>query len=416
MEIKDMVAALEVATAEVKALKEKHALEAKASGDALAETKAKLADAEAKADDLQKQIETLDEGVKEVQAKMARPNYGREDDAPKSLGAAYIASDVYAEVKAVERGNDRPFEIKDITGTVGSALALARADRDDTLYRTIGGMRQLRIADLIPGIPVSSGSVDIFRQTGFTNNAGPQQPDTPNAAVGAGELQAKPKSNLSFSPVTIPIRTIAAYIRASRQVLSDAPLLAGVIDRELSYMLQLEEDAQLLYGDGTNQNMTGLMIDPGVLSVGGIATGTPAAEVPAAMIDKVLEAITAVNVSEYSNVNGILIHPSDWRVIRSARSASGEWLTTPFSATNPEPPQLWGVPVIQTTAINVGEFLLGDWSIGAQRYVREGVSIRVTENYNDDFVRNALVVLGEFRAALGVSRPLAFRKGSFVVA
>jgi len=277
-------------------------------------------------------------------------------------------------------------------------------------------MRSLRIADLIPGVPVSSGSVEIFRQTGFTNNAGPQQPATANAAVGAGELQAKPKSSLAFAPVTIPIRTIAAYIRASRQVLSDAPMLAGVIDRELSYMLQLEEDAQLLYGDGTNQNMTGLMVDSGVQSVGQIANGTDPEDVPAAMIEKVLEAIGAVNDDEYGNVNGVVMHPSDWRTIRSAKASDGHWLTTPYAATNSEPPSLWGVPVITTTAITAGDFILGDWSLGAQRYTREGVTIRTTENYNDDFVRNALVILGEFREALGVSRPLAFRKGEFTVA
>lgn len=415
MELKDMVAALEAATAEVKALKDQHATEAKQNGEALTETKAALAEAEKKADDLAKQIETLDAGIKDVQAKMARPNFGRDDEV-KTMGAAYIQSDVYREVKETNRGNDKPFEIKDISGVTGSALALARPDRDNTLYRTIGGMRTLRIADLIPGIPVSSGSVEIFRQTGFTNNAGPQQAATsPSTAVGGGELQPKNKSSLAFSSVTVAIRTIASYVRASRQVLSDAPMLAGVIDRELSYMLQLEHDAQLLFGDGTGQNLLGIMNDTGVLSVGGVATGTASDDVPAAMMDKVLEAITAVNVSEYGNVNGIVMHPTDWSTIRSAKASDGHWLTTPFAATNPEPPQLWGVPVITTTAMSVGDFILGDWSLGAQRYVREGVSIRTSENYNDDFVRNALVILGEFREAVAVSRPLAFRKGEFTV-
>jgi HK97 family phage major capsid protein len=192
-------------------------------------------------------------------------------------------------------------------------------------------------------------------------------------------------------------------------------MLAGVIDRELSYMLQLEHDAQLLYGDGTGQNMTGLLVDSGVLSVGGIDAGTVAADVPAAMMDKVLEAITAVQVSDYSNVNGIVMHPSDWSTIRAAKASDGHWLTAPFAATTAEPPQLWNVPVITTTAITPGDFILGDWAIGAQRYTREGVTIRTSENFNDDFVRNALVILGEFREALGVSRPLAFRKGSFEV-
>ena len=423
METKELQEAIKTASDEVKSLIEKQANEVKTQGEALAETKTalkaaetKLADAEKQMGEYKSQIENLDKGMKDVQAKMARPGFGRGDDEPKTLGAAYIKSDVYAEAKSANRWNTSPFEVKDITGTTGSALALARPDRDPTLYRTIGGMRSLRIADLIPSVPTSSGSVDVFRQTGFTNEAGPQEAaSSPSSAVGGGELQPKPKSSLAFTEVTIPIRTIATYVRTSRQVLADAPMLAGVIDRELSYMLQLEHDAQLLYGDGAGQNMTGLLVDGGVQSVGEIASGTSAADRPAAMLDKVLEAITAVNVSDYSNVNGIVMHPTDWRTIRSAKASDGHWLTTPFAATNPEPPQLWGVPVITTTAINVGDFVLGDWQIGAQRYTREGVTIRTSENFNDDFVRNALVILGEFREALGVSRPLAFRKGAFTV-
>lgn len=408
--------ALEAASAEVKGLIEKQADEIKAHGEANAETKAALEKAEAERKELAEQVGKLDAALKEVQAKHARPGNGRPDEV-KSMGEQFTASDDYVEAKTKGRFEMPFIHVKDITGTTGSALALARSDRDPTLYRTIGGMRTLRIADLIPGIPTSSGSVDVMRQNGFTNNAGPQEAASePSSAIGGGELQPKPKSSLAFTEVNIPIRTIATYVRTSRQVLSDAPMLAGVIDRELAYMLQLEHDAQLLYGDGTGQNMTGLMVDAGVQSVGQIASGTSAGDVPAAMIDKVLEAITAVNVSDYSNVNGIVMHPTDWSVIRSAKASDGHWLTSPFAPTGPNPPALWEVPVITTTAINVGDFILGDWQIGAQRYTREGVSIRTSENFNDDFVRNALVILGEFREALGVSRPLAFRKGSFTVA
>jgi HK97 family phage major capsid protein len=213
MEIKELQDAVKAASVEVKELIGKQADEVKTQGEALAETKAALANAEAKLGDYEAQIKTLDQGIKEVQAKMARPDFGRSEEKPVSLGAAYIASDVYAEAKSSDRWSTPGLEIKDITGTTGSALALARPDRDNTLYRTIGGMRSLRIADLIPSIPTSSGSVDVFRQTGFTNEAGPQQAASqPSSAVGGGELQPKNKSNLAFSPVTIAIRTIASYV------------------------------------------------------------------------------------------------------------------------------------------------------------------------------------------------------------
>jgi len=56
--------------------------------------------------------------------------------------------------------------------------------------------------------------------------------------------------------------------------------------------LFLESDAQLLFGDGTNQNLTGLMVDSDVSDIGELDSGTSAADVPAAMLDHIRKAVT----------------------------------------------------------------------------------------------------------------------------
>jgi HK97 family phage major capsid protein len=414
MELKDVKTALEAASAEVKEMVSKMEAETKANGEALTETKTKMEAAEAKAADLAKQVETLDAGLKDVQAKAARPGFGK--DEKKTLGQMFVESDVFAEVKQAQRGNGKPFEVKQITGTTGSALALIRPDRDPEVYRTIGGMRQIRIADLIPSVPTQSGAVEIMRQSGFTNQAGPQQAaSSPSSAQGGGEFLAKNQSNMTWELVTVPVRTIAHWVPASRQALSDAPMLQGLIDTELTYGLQLESDAQLLFGDGTGQNLTGIMNDAAINDIGELPIGTATADVPAAMIDHIRKGITACQLSKYYNVNGLVLNPEDWEILETAKATDGHYLRVPFAATAGDVPFMWRVPVIVTNAMTSGNFLLGDWTMGAKRYTREGVSVRVSESHSDYFVRNGVAVLAEYRECLAINRPKAFTKGQFSV-
>lgn len=416
MDTKELVDALNAANTELKNLRDKHADEVKQMGDAQAETKAAVEAQQQKFDDLVEQFKSVDEQLKEMQAQAKRPRFGGDGEA-KTLGDFFIESDVYEQVKSTSRGTNQPFECKDITGTTGSGGALIRPDRDPTVYRSIGGFRPIRIADLIPSVPTASGSVEIMRQTSFTNEAGPQQAASePSGAAGGGELELKAQSNMAWELVTVPVRTIAHWVPASRQALSDAAMLRGLIDTELTYGLQLESDAQLLLGDGTGQNLEGILEDSAINDVGEIAAGTDPEDVPAAMIDHIRAAVTECQKDEYYNINGVVLNPADWQTLETAKATDGHYLLVAFAATSPEAPSVWRIPVVVTNAMPEGQFLLGDWQIGATIYRREGVSVRVSESHADYFVRNGVVILAEERYCLAVNRPLAFCKGSFEVA
>jgi HK97 family phage major capsid protein len=88
----------------------------------------------------------------------------------------------------------------------------------------------------------------------------------------------------------------------------------------------------------------------------------------------------------------------------------------PFAATAGQAQEIWRVPVVVSNAMAEGEFLLGDWTIGAKIYAREGVSVRVSESHADYFVKNGVAILAEERYCLAVNRPKAFTKGAFTVA
>lgn len=389
METKELVEQLQAANTELKNIKAQAEKEAKAQGDAVAETKQALADAQAKYDD---QLKAMEEKLTsmEVEAKRFRSGVPGQR---KTMGAQFVASELFENELKSGTGFGKRFEAKDITNLAASANALVDNYRDPEVYRSVGGMRQLRVRDLLPQVPVSnSNAVEIMRYASVTDSAAPQQPSAANTAVGAGELQAKAKSDYTWQLVTVPVRTMAHHVIASRQVLSDAAQLQSLIDIELSYGLQLLSDEQILNGDGTNQSLTGILRDSSINNVGQIANGTAPADLPAAMIDHIRAAITECQKAEYYNINGLLLNPVDWQTLETAKATDGHYLLVAFAATSAETPTVWRIPVIVTNAIGVGNFLVGDWQMGAKLYVREGVSIRVSESHAELFTSNGVAI------------------------
>jgi HK97 family phage major capsid protein len=410
MDIKDLKAHLDTASAEMKSLVERQSDEIKAHGEASKQAAEQIAKADARMAEMAQELQAKEARLLEIEKKTSRPNYGSAEK-PKSLGQLYVESEAYTHAKSIGRGNNVPVEIerKDITSATGSAGALTDQFRNPEIYKNPD--RLLFIRQLVNRTPVTDSAVEIMRENVFTNNAAPQY-DVSGTPV--NQLVAKAKSDVTFSLETVPVRTIAHYMVASRQVLADAARLRNYIDNRLMYGLNLEFDSQMLYGDGLTENFKGLFVDAGVSDIGEIATGTSAADLPLAMIDHIRGAITELQVNDYYNVNGLIMNPVDWQTIETAKGSDGHyiWVTVP----NGGETQLWRVPVIVTNAVQAGDFLMGDWTMGATLYERESMAVRVADQHADLFVKNGIVLLGEERAAFAIELPKAFAKGQFTVA
>lgn len=404
MEIKDLSEAFEKNATEIKDAQAAIAKEVKENGAANAETKSALEAAQKEQAELKSTLEAMDKKLidLEIEAKRLKENSPRE---VKTAGDIFVQSEVYKGIKSANRGTDMPMEIetKDITTGASSAGALVDTYRDPTVYRDPN--RPTRIRDLISSVPSPTGAAEFMRQNVFTNNAGPQN----------GEFTAKGESNITWELVQLPGSTIAHWVPASRQALSDAPMLRSLIDVDLNYGLQLEADKQLLLGTGTGGDMTGLLVDADIPTVGEIASGTAAADRPAAMIDHIRAAVTQCQTNEYYNMTGIVLNPTDMETLETAKATDGHYLMIQFPANGAEN-RIWKMPIVVTNAMPVGNFLLGDWMMGAKIYDRESIEIRVSESHADYFVKNGVAILAEERYTLGIQRPKAFCKGLFTVA
>ena len=408
MELEAIKTHLDTVKSEIKSAVEKRDAEIKQHGEATEATRKALTAATERLDAIKGDFDRMDARIIEMEKAAQRQFAGQQES--KSLGQQFVESQEYK--SAGSRGTNAVRVNKAISGLAASGGALVNPQRRADVV--VNAQRTAFIRDLLTSIPTTSNAVEVMRENVFTNSAAPQQPSSASTAIGAGEFQAKAESNLTYELITVPVRTMAHWIAASRQVLSDAPMLQRLVDTKLMYGLDLKSDEQLLYGAGTNQSLTGLMVDAGVSTVGEIATGTTAANLPGAMLNHIRAAITKCQTFEYYNINGLVVNPVDWETLETAKGSDGHyiWATVP----NGGEQRLWRVPVVVSNAMTQGDFLLGDWTMGATIYDREQMDIRVSESHSDYFVKNGLAVLAEERYGFGIELPKAYCKGSFDVA
>jgi len=301
------------------------------------------------------------------------------------------------------------YNVKDVfsalpTGTPGS---FGTIQRDPMVTPP---MRTKRVRDLFPVRTTTAAVIEYFRQLGFTTISGG---GTNNAAAVAERTGAafalKPQSSFQFVGEQAPVRTLAHWEAAHRNVLADEPQLRSIIDNELMYGLRLLEDSQILNGSGTGENLTGVLQTSGIQEYDwSDGASTPVADTKA---DALRRAAT-LSFLAYYEPTGIVLHPNDWEDIELAKDANGQYLIAVSVALGGEP-KVWRMPIVDTPAMTEGTALVGAFGTGAQLYDREQASIRISEQHSDFFVRNAIVILAEQRLALAVKRPEAFVKVTF---
>jgi hypothetical protein len=350
----------------------------------------------------------------------------------KSLGEMFTDS---AEFKAMDHGRNglhmpTPFtlETADLGGfgrkDVFTALAptftnlgFGRAQRDPVVPRA---ERTMRVRDLFPAASTDANLIEFFRVIGFgatrldlTSGARPVREraagaDGTSAPVGDSTdvFGLKPKSNLKFESAQAPVRTIAHYEVAHRNVLADEPMLQSTINNELLYGLRLEEDKQILQGDGTGENLLGILNTPNIQThlQSSVAGDTKA--------DALRRAATKA-VLAYYPASGYVLHPYDWEDIELLKATGdGQYVLATNVAVGAES-RAWRQPVVESPAMPEGTFLTGAWGLGAQLYDRMQANIRISDQHADFFIRNAVAILAEMRLALAVKRPESFVKGTF---
>lgn len=263
--------------------------------------------------------------------------------------------------------------------------------------------RPSRVRDLFPQASTSANLIDYFQVLGFAENNGEGNAQTV-ADYNNGAFGQKPQSNLKFRPAQAPVRTIAHWEAAHRNIIMDVPQLQATINNELLYGLALQEDWQLLQGDGNVENIKGILNHEGIQIYTALDNELKS--------DSLRKASTLAMLANFPP-NGYVLHPNDWEDIELQKgSGDGQYMLFTNIAVGVNA-QVWRQPVVETAAMDEGTFLNGAFGAGAQVYDRMRASIRIAEQHAGFFTQNAVAILCEERLALAVKRPEAFVKGTF---
>lgn len=263
------------------------------------------------------------------------------------------------------------------------------------LYPGIGGMghEPVRILDHIPTTGMQGPSIEFISHTSTTGTAG---------MVAAGAL--KPEVVFNTTPVILTAKKLALYALENMETLADFSAFQQYLTAELVRLVIDQENTQLLTGDGTGQNLLGLLNWSGIITRA-YGTGTETQG-----LDTIDLAIADLRTGPaFIEPDAVVIHPTTWSKLRRVKDSQGRYLLNP-DPTTAEANTLWGVPVLPTTSIATGTAVVANLAAAAVGFVREGISIQTNNAHNDAFQRNQTAFVAEERLQLGVTRPAAIVK------
>lgn len=255
-----------------------------------------------------------------------------------------------------------------------------------------GDFLPLTIRALFNAIPVSTNMVNSLREASWVNNA---------AEVSQGA--AKPESELTFEQYNVPITTVAHWIKVSNQLLADAPAVTAYIDQRLRDGLAQKIDAQLLLGNGSSPNLSGLT------DSGNYVAYTATTD------DNLVDAINRAKWTLWATGNTpdtVIVNPADWGAMELARESVGGGMYLYGAPGTVAQPNAFGLRIVVSNNMPQGQFLVGNISGSTALYVRQGATVEMGY-VDDDFTNNLVTIRAEERLGLGVERPSGILYGAF---
>jgi HK97 family phage major capsid protein len=363
------------------------------------ELEAELKEYNKKNDILQKQVDALE-------TKLQRTPFGNIGANQKTFAEAIkevLTEQSFKDMvdKKTRRTGELMLKIDDMTqaNSFESTLVVEAMRVPGIKY---GPDRREHVRDLISVGTTSSNAVTYVQEYAYTDN-------TDVTSEGAEKKQG----DFDLKLVSATVRKISAYLMLSEEMLADVEGLMSYISARLPSRIKLKEDYELLYGDATGIHLSGI-------TKNATAYVDALADADISRIDVLVDAIRQVTTSTGSGLaeykaTAILIHPTDAIKVKLEKDDNGNYIHPWIFMPNGDI-TLDGVPVFVSTAITAGQFLVGDFKLGAQVFDRKQASIEISYENEDNFVKDMVTVRIFERIALCVYAPKAFIYGTFTAA
>ena len=229
-----------------------------------------------------------------------------------------------------------------------------------------------------------------------------EQKNADGGAAMTAEGAAKSQADFDLVVASANVKKVTAYIKVTKEMLDDVALMRSEIDQELTELINLKIDDQLLNGTGATVNLSGINQTATAWAAGAFALTIPTPNV----FDVIRTAINQVRVNLFEP-NYIVMHPTDVAKMDLAKASDGHYVLPPFISNDGT--TVSGIRVVSNTGVTVDNFLVGDFTKYGVRF-KEGLTINVGYE-NDDFTKNLVTILAEARL---VGRVKSNHYGAFV--
>jgi len=263
-----------------------------------------------------------------------------------------------------------------------------------------GAFQPLSMESLFAHVPTTSNAIEFTKENAFTNNAA-------EAAEGA----AKAESALTWTLVNMPVSTVAHWIKISRQLAADNAALAAYVDLRMRYGVNRKVETQLVSGDGTAPNISGIL-DSGNYTAHGYADANLGSTLKKlVLIRKIIGDMEAAGY----NPDAIVLNPADWAQVEIDIFTANTNLVA-FRYDEMGRPVLFGRRVVSAVGMTADNVAVGDFAQAGTIYEREGVIVEMSDSDSDNFTKNLITIRAERRLALATERPAAIRAGDLTPA
>lgn len=335
-------------------------------------------------------------------------------NARKSMGQQFIESEAYKALLASGslKSENSPFRSDPvIVGRRATQFGAAASDVINTesgqpaaglvtpYYQPgIVGLpqRPLVIRDLFPNADMPSGdTISYAAQTGFDSAAAAVAQATSTSTGG------KPQSSIAWTRRTAEAEYIATWMAATRQAVADGSQMASLIDNQGRLMIALEEEDQLVNGNGTSPNISGILDQSGLQTLDltgednldGIRTARRMVKTGTSRLDPTF----------------VILNPLDSEEFDLLKDNEGRYRAGDPFGNGPVNTPIWRLQRVESEAVTEGTAIVGARA-AATVFERQPLTVLTADQHSDFFVRNLVVVLFEERLAFPVYFPTGFVK------
>lgn len=382
MELQEQLTGLQ---GELKSYFEKAADEKKTFGATLVETKTALTN-------LQSQVDALDKKLIERAAASTDESKGLADVLKENEDVARLVRD--RKGRAIFTLTGRHAELKTITTPSVVTPGVIDADRNAGIV--LEARRALNVRGVLSSRPTSLPLVYWVKVNSPLVNASPQV-----------EAASKFENAVTFNTQNSPVKTIATFVRASKQAIDDFSELSSFLNTGLSYYVNSAEELQLLSGDNTGENLNGL-----VTQATGFNTALLSASAGYTRIDQIGAAIEQIGIANEVAPSFLILNTQDFWALRRTKDSFGRYILGDPNSVGM--PRVWDLDTVVSNSMATGTFLVGSGNAAAAE-IRDRMELVVdisTEDA-DNFTKNLITIRAEKRLVLTVMRPASFIHGTF---